>query len=238
MTQLIPLQDNREFKILDILDGRCANVNRTDKIFLVAFMSMGGSLQTDITVVIKNEGVLLKAVPPVSEGYDASMFCGRFTDKPLEQVLLSFQSANAAQMHHYLFDFYNPQINMLLDIKNLNLQSLYTTDFIDGYAVVVTNVQTQEKHIIDLKYKPKVYISSLYDENGNLKKNVSGEILPIGELHPVYSDYQMRYQLLAFQKIAGINHLDILGFLITRLNWNGYEFQTVDVSTAILPYKK
>lgn len=233
MTQHMPLQDNREFKILDIQNARCVNLNRTDKIFLVAFMSMGGSLQTDITVVVKNEGILLKAVPPVNEGYDASIFCGRFTDKAVEQVLLSFQSAG--QFHHYLYDFYNPQINILLDAKNLNLHSFYRVDFVDKYAVIVKNVQTQEKHLIDLKYKPKVYLTSLYDADGNLKKSVSGEILPAEKLQPVYSDYYMRYHLLAFQKITGLHHTDILGFLITRLNWNGFEFRVIDVSTTILP---
>jgi len=237
MTQQVPLEDNREFKILDILDGRCANTNHTDKIFLVAFMSMGGPLQTDITVVVKNESILRKAVPPVNQGYGASIFCGRFTEKAFEQVLLSFQAAGGQFSRYYLFDFYNPHVNILMDTEILNLKSLYRVDYTDGYAVMITNINTGEKHLIDLIYKPKEYLTSLYEASGNLKKSVSGEILPAHELQPVYSDYFKRYQLTAYQKITGVSHHDIIGFLITRLNWNGNEFAPVDICTALLPYK-
>jgi hypothetical protein len=97
------------------------------------------------------------------------------------------------------------------------------------------NESTREKHLVELKYKQKVYLQSLYDEKGGLKKNTSGEVLPLCGLFPLYSEEYKRYHLLAYQRITGLNPADTLGYMVTRLNWNGYEFQTIDVSTSIMP---
>ena len=239
MTQYVPLEDNREFKILDIQDGRCTNLNRLDKVFLIAFMSMDGMLQTDITVVVKNQGMLLKAIPPVNEGYNATILCGRFTNRANDQVMLSLRSGyGGGQTFHYLFDFFSPEISILFDAKNINLQSYYRADFCDGYKVIITNELTKEKHLIDLKYKQKVYLKSIYDENGTLKEGTSGEIHAIRDMLPVYSEEFKRFQLLAYQRITGLNNTDTLGYLVTRLNWNGFEFHPIDVYTTVMPLKR
>ena len=239
MENNVSLQDNREFKILDIQQGACTAAGLTDKVFLIAFMSMEGARQSDITVVIKNEGVLIKAAPRVSEGYDASIFCGSFMNTDADQVLLSIVSGGAGSAtHHFLYSFYNQTTVLLFDSEYFNRRSQYRLEYKEGYKAVAVHAATGEKHLIDLQYKPKKYLSGIYDVQARLMRPVEGAVMPLTGLHPVYSESYQRQQLLAYQRIMGLNDADTLGYLVSRLNWNGREFQVIDTYTTLSPYRQ
>jgi hypothetical protein len=235
MNKNLSLQDNREFKILDIRQGECLAAGRTDKIFLIAFMSMEGSLQSDITVVIKNEDVLLKAVPRVNEGYDAAIFAGSFMNTRADQVLLSVSSGTGLS-HHILYSFYNRTTVVLFDSEYFNMRSQYRLELLDGYQAMAINTVTGEKHLIDLQKKPKALLSGLYDGAGRLIQPGEGKVSPLSGLYPVYDDAQKRCQLLAYQRITGLYPEDTLGFMVSRLAWNGREFAVTDTYTAPSPF--
>lgn len=106
------------------------------------------------------------------------------------------------------------------------------------YKVSVGSPSHDKLFTLDISYKDFDYLSQLYDENGNLKQPVKGEVLAVTALNPiVINEKSMSHDLLVFQRIIGISNSDTLGYVENLLTWNGTQFISASLAAVILGTK-
>ena len=138
----------------------------------------------------------------------------------------------------YIYSFRNNIPRLLFDFEKYNNSYTSQVNYEDFYKVSVESPSQDLLFPLDISYKGYDYLSQLYDENGKLKQPVKGEVLAASALNPIVTNQKsMSYDLLIFRRIIGISNSDTLGYVENLLTWNGTQFISTRLATAILGTK-
>ena len=138
----------------------------------------------------------------------------------------------------YIYSFRNNIPRLLFDFEKYNNSYTFEVNYEDFYKVSVGSPPLDLLFTLDISYKGYDYLSQLYDENGKLKQPVKGEVLAASALNPIVTNQKsMSYDLLVFRRIIGISNADTLGYVENLLTWNGTQFISTRLATAILGTK-
>ncbi|GBF34752.1 hypothetical protein DCCM_3872 [Desulfocucumis palustris] len=213
-----------------VLDSKQADVNGDgvlDTVSLTGNKSGGeSSFADDIRLCVRDgkTGGDTCAAPPFNAGYNANLFLGDFTGDDISDILVRIESGGSGgYLYGYVYTMRNNNLVKIFDSEDFNADSRYNAVFRDNYKVEVTGANTNQTYTIDLSGRKSDY-SDIYDQNGRLKRPVTGEVLGLGGLEPVDVDNNGDFELVASQRIIGRNNADTLGYLKTTLDWNGSKF--------------
>ncbi|PFO07484.1 spore coat protein [Bacillus sp. AFS076308] len=207
-----------------------------DNVYLSAVKTPDSPFWKDITLVVQNgrthhyDHIRFKN----NAGYNPTLFLGDFTGKKGEDILVVIDTGGSAgTIYAYIFSYMNGQIRQIFDSDAFNDSYKYDVTYENQYKAKVTSYHLREKYILDLTNKGKEYLSEIYNPQGILKAPINGWVNPLSGLYPIDFNRDNRYELEAYQRIAGRYNADSLGSVQTVLKWNGQEFGPDRQSVAI-----
>ena len=198
-----------------------------DHVYLTGTMTQGSPFIQNITLLVQNgrTGEVKHVALQENAGYNPTIFLGDFTGNGVDDIFISINSGGSGGiMYHYIYSFLNNQPQLLFDFNVYNEQYQYTVTYQNNYKVEVISLNNQQKYMIDLSTRDSEYLNEIYDKNGQLKSPITGFVNPLSGLYPVDFDYNKKYELLAYQKIAGRYNADSLGYVLNTLEWRDNRF--------------
>ncbi|TFE01490.1 VCBS repeat-containing protein [Jeotgalibacillus salarius] len=210
-----------------------------DHVYLTGIMTPGSPFIQQITLVVQDgrSGVLTSVPLRENAGYNPVVFLGDFTGNGVDDILISITTGGSSGiMYHYIYSFVDNTPQLLFDFNVYNEQYQYEVTYQDDYKVEVVSIINNLKYIIVISTKGSEYLNEIYDENGKLKSPITGFVNPLSGLYPVDFDSNNRYELLAYQKIAGRYNADSLGYVLNTLAWSDNRFVLQNQYVAIFGY--
>lgn len=167
-------------------------------------------------------------------GYAPQLWIGALTGEEKNDIFVSTASGGSGGYSYYsVFTFKDDVYAPIFDTESFNAENAYTVVYQDNELVAVTNVATGVRYLVSLSGREADYLSGLYNEDGTLKTAIEGEVYPLGNLYPVDIDADGVYELVAVQDVCGLYHADVLGNVLTVLEWNGEAYAAATTSLAV-----
>lgn len=207
-----------------------------DNVFLTGIKTSDSPFVQNITLTIQDgrTGLFTNIPLPENTGYNPTIFLGDFTGNGVDDIFITINSGGSgAIMYHYIYSFLNNRARLLFDVNVYNEKYQYKVTYKDYYKVEVVSLINNEKYIIDISTRDSEYLNEIYDRNGKLKSPISGFVNPLSGLYPVDFDFDKKYELLAYQKIAGRYNADSLGYVLNTLGFINNEFNLENQYVAI-----
>lgn len=215
------------------LDSKASDVNGdgvSDDVYLIGSKTQGLAID-NIRIVIR-DGKTKQSTNielNVNKGYEPKLFLGRFTNKRVDDILVTIQSGNTGREgYFYIYSFFNNKVEKLFDFEEFNKTSKYDVIYKDKYIVNIIGKNNDKQFVVDIRNKNSDYLSMLYRNDGILKKAYTGQVSSIIELHPVVSESDNGYDLYAIQRVVGYYNADTLGMIVTPLRWNKNAFAVIN----------
>ena len=208
-----------------------------DQVYLTGTMTSGSPYIQNITLLVQNGriGEVKHVALQENAGYNPSIFLGDFTGNGVDDIFISINSGGSGgMMYHYIYSFLNNQPLLLFDFNVYNEQYQYTVTYKNNYKVEVISLANQQKYIIDISTRDRDYLNEIYNQDGRLKSPITGFVNPLSGLYPVDFDYNKKYELFAYQKIAGRYNADSLGYVLNTLTLKDLQFILENQYVAIL----
>jgi hypothetical protein len=233
---------SRNITLLDLKQGDVNGDGIIDNVYLYGNKPEGTGIFADnITLVIQdgnsNQSTTVRLQS--NAGYNARLFLGDFSKDNVADILVSIDSGGSGGYgSFYIYSFKNNILLQMFDVEKYNKEYKFIVNYEDFYKVSVGSPSLDLLFTLDISYKGYDYLSQLYHGNGKLKQQVQGEVLSAGALNPIVTNQEgMSYDLLVFQRIIGISNSDTLGYVENLLTWNGTQFISTRLATAILGTK-
>lgn len=167
-------------------------------------------------------------------GYAPQLWIGALTGEEKNDIFVSTASGGSGGYSYYsVFTFKDGAYAPIFDTESFNAENAYTVVYQDNELVAVTNVATGVRYLVSLSGREADYLSGLYNEDGTLKTATEGEVYSLGSLYPVDIDNDGVYELVAVQDVCGLYHADVLGRVLTVLEWNGEAYAAATTSLAV-----
>ena len=167
-------------------------------------------------------------------GYAPQLWIGALTGEEKNDIFVSTASGGSGGYSYYsVFTFKDGAYAPIFDTESFNAENAYTVVYQDNELVAVTNVATGVRYLVSLSGREADYLSGLYNEDGTLKTATEGEVYPLGNLYPVDIDADGVYELVAVQDVCGLYHVDVLGNVLTVLEWNGEAYAAAMTALAV-----
>jgi len=225
--------------VVSFARGDVTGDREPDNVYLTGIMTPASPFIQNITLLFQDgrSGELTSVPLRENAGYNPTVFLGDFTGNGVDDIFISIATGGSGGiMYHYIYSFVDNTVQLLFDFNVYNEQYQYEVTYQDYYKVAVVSMINNKKYIIDISTKGIEYLNEIYDENGKLKSPITGFVNPLSGLYPVDFDSNKRYELLAYQKIAGRYNADSLGFVLNTLAWLDNRFVLQNQYVAILGY--
>ncbi len=191
------------------------------------------------TILLKHNRCCVTVQPEGADGYDPKLLLCDFTGDKQDDIYLSTASGGSGGYEFFYLYEYDDQkcaLNLLLDNNSFNMQSKYIAYYLDGYKLAVVQRDGNNSWIIDLTCRGKDYLDQIYDENGFLIKPVSGIVGDASYTQPIYNKQTEHFDLLVYQRITGLYNADLIGYVMTTMEYRDDKFNVsgVTVSTNVV----
>lgn len=207
-----------------------------DKIYLIGTIVPDSPFIRYITLVIQDGRTGRFVIQKLEEnaGYNPRIFLGDFTGDGVNDILISIDSGGSgAFMYHYIYTFVNGSLQLIFDFNKYNREYEYVVTYKDFYKVNVFSKYNELNYILDLSNRDSEYLNDIYNKNGKLKRSIEGFVNPLSGLYPIDFNGDQVYDLLAYQKIAGMYNADALGYVQNTLTWDKNQFGLSNQQVAI-----
>jgi tetratricopeptide (TPR) repeat protein len=200
-----------------------------DSVYIVGDKPFGmeSTFAKNITLVVLDGKTNQYKRIPLKEnmGYNPTVYLGDFTGDKINDIFVRIDSdGSGGYIFSYIYSFIGNSSKELFNFEIFNKNYQYDVAYKDGYKADVISKNLNKKYTIDLAYKEPEYLSEIYDENGRLKKPLTGEVSGLVGLYPVDFNRDGIDELQVFQRIVGRFNADTLGFIETSLKWDSQQF--------------
>ena len=244
--------------IIDAAYGSITNKYNQDKVILLGeFPYEKSNYANELQLVISRENELPITIDVPYSGYNMQLFVGDFTGDKLENIMIRGEDKNFCNdiiidnknvnrtnenknTINYeidvIYKYENENLIEIFNIEEYTKHNLCTVKFKNNYKSSVNC--GHKKYLIDLSTRPKGYLKMLYDENKKLKLDLSPTIdNPMG-IYPIKQAYNDYYELLIYQKIVGIDKMDVIGTIETLVDLKDNNINIVYEGLLSHPYEE
>lgn len=207
-----------------------------DNLYITGTKTNSSPFIQNITLLIQDGKTGRVMSIPLNEnaGYNPRIYLADFTGDGIDDILISIDSGGSGgMMYQYIYSFVNNRLKLIFDFDVYNKEYEYDVTYKDDYKVELNSIENEADYIIDISLRGEDYLNEIYDENGQLKEQISGFVNPLGGLFPVDFNSDGVYELLAYQRIAGRYNADSLGYVLNTLKWKGNRFILDNQNIAI-----
>ena len=199
-----------------------------DKVYITAINPRDETeFADDIKLIIQDGDTAAKTEIkiPANSGYRPNLELRDLTGNGVEDILVSiFGTGSGEDVYFYAYSFENQEVKTLFDYDDFNTKNKFDVDYMDGYKVKVISKLANKEYIIDISNKCPSYLNQLYNSNGTLKASLKGEVSVLNAAYPIDISNNNTYVLMCYNRVIGINLLDVLGQIQTYLKWDGLRF--------------
>lgn len=207
-----------------------------DRVFLQGIKTPGSPFVQKITLGVQDGRTGNVSITPLKSdvGYNPTVTLFDFTGEGVQDILIGIASGGSGGiMYYYIYSYLGNKPEILFDYNVFNEKYDYQVTYRDFYKVEVIDKVEGLKYALDITYKGKDYLNEIYEEDGRLKTPIEGFVNPLSGLYPIDFNADGRYELLAYQRIAGRYNADGLGFVQTALTWKENEFSFLNQYASI-----
>lgn len=225
-----------------IIDQKIADVtgdHREDKIFLIGHKINKEARYTDHLTLLVEDGTSKKLITAELEnlgGYQGKLFVGDFSGDGIADVMVSVPTGGSGGMvDHRILTFENGQSSIIFNQEN-NRGIQFDGKFIKDFKAQLTNEEYGIHTTIDLQMKKDLYITSkIYDEDGNVLKEVKPISYPLASLEPVDLDRNGVYELRGIQRVIGAYGADGIGHVYSGWKYenNKWVVQNIEITSFV-----
>lgn len=202
-----------------ILDSKLGNViskeGRDKVVLLGSYYQSGSDFVENIEIVINSDNDKKSIVTKVNyTGYNLELFLGDFNKDGLDEIML--RGAYGGSGGYEIVSVYKYNNGGLEEIFSPEIfENKYTfkAQYLLGYLVEVISPQLEEKFIFPMNNKPKTYLDIIYEENGEVRKDVIPVISSINEAFPIKTVYSQEIYLFIRQRVVGVSNADTIGYI-------------------------
>jgi hypothetical protein len=208
-----------------------------ENVYLTGSKTVDSPFIQNITLIIQDgrTGKFTTATLKENTGYNPTLFLGDFTGDGVMDIMISIATGGSGGiMIYYIYSFLNNNLQILFNSADYNEKYKYEITYKDFYKVEVLSKINNQKFIIDISLREPSYLKQIYDENGKLKAPINGFVNPLSGLYPIDFDSNGVYELLTFQKVAGLYNADSLGYVQNELKWADNKFVLLNQFVAVL----
>ncbi|MDD4282727.1 MAG: VCBS repeat-containing protein [Bacilli bacterium] len=214
--------------VLDTKFGDVTGDGIYDKVSLVGnYLDNNSHAVENLKIIIVEGKSHLTHEIPIKNiiGYQPSLFLYPFRNKDISDIFISIVSGGSGGFSYcYIFGYDNTYFKNLFNSSMFDNFFKYKVSYLDKYMVEIINNTLKKKFVLDINYKGKQYLDDLYNQNGTLKKTVTGDVLGLNQLFPIDINNDGIFELLIFQRAIGLYNADLLGYLQTVLSWQKNQF--------------
>lgn len=212
--------------------GNVTGNKMLDKVYITAINPRDKSEFADNIKLVVQDGKTGKKTEtkiPANSGYRPNLELRDLTGDGVSDMLVSiFATGSGENVYFYAYSFENKKLKVLFNYDDFNAKNKFDIKYMDGYKVKVISKLTNKEYIIDISSKCPNYLKQLYKQNGTLKSPVKGAISNLSAAYPIDIKNNNTYILICYNRILGINTLDVLGQIETYLKWDGIKFIPID----------
>ncbi|MET3682863.1 hypothetical protein ABID56_000953 [Alkalibacillus flavidus] len=182
----------------------------------------------DLTLVVQDgvTGYVYSTPLDDHHGYEPVLWLGRLAEMQAEQIVVTIATGSSgATVNAYIYTIDQHHLRQLFSSDYYQKMYTYQVHYQDDYRVHLTSDRNNSIYSIDLSLRSSEYLDDIYDAEGQLKKPVQGWVNPMSGFYPVDYDRDGVYDLLVYQRIAGLYNADALGYVQNVLAWNGSMFE-------------
>ncbi|WP_269052447.1 VCBS repeat-containing protein [Sporosarcina sp. G11-34] len=170
-----------------------------------------------------------------NEGYNARLFLGDFNNDTILDIMVSIDTGGSGGYGIFtIYSFRNNSLHELFNVDKYNKAYTFQVNYEDFYKVQVGSPRLNVLFTIDISSKGPDYLSQYYDDNGNLKNPLQGEVHALGALYPIITTNESyHFDLLALQRIIGPTNAGTLGYVENLLTWKDTQLVSNRLSASI-----
>lgn len=199
-----------------------------DRVYVVAINPRDESeFADDVKIIIKDGKTEARTEikVPSSSGYRPSIELRDVRGNGIKDIVFSmFATGSGENTYIYIYSFEDGKVKTLFNYDDFNNKNKFTVTYINGYKVKVISEFAKKEYTIDISDKCPSYLNPIYKSDGTVKGQLKGAVSNLTAMYPIDVYNNNIYSLMGFNKIVGLNLLDVLGQIQTYLRWNGREF--------------
>lgn len=167
-------------------------------------------------------------IPDTDEGYGAGIAAFDFTGDGYCQLFYFASSGGSGGYgYFYVFDCSKETVKVLFDYQKF--QNVYTAKYADDYRL---DVYKDNKLFVSYDVSGYENERELWDSNGVFTGDAQPYVTDLNFVEPVFVYSLNRYRLNVWQNVVGKVSIDVVGHIITALDFGKGKYSYVAVSAA------
>lgn len=218
----------RNKKVIDIAIGNVMQSESMSKIVLLGTYPYKDSKYAEnLELIIQSEDNTQTIATKIPySGYDMQLFIGDFTGDGRAEIMVrgAFGGSGGYEIAA-IYTYKEDELKEIFNQNQFNSQYSCIASYQEGYKVEV--ICDQNKYVIDIKDRPKVYLDMIYTPEGKLKTKTEPIVSALNTAYPIKQVYNTYNELLIQQRIIGVANADTLGAIQTLLSLKDEEAKII-----------
>lgn len=205
------------------------------KVTLTAVYENKGLYAKQITVCVKDleTEVSLCFSPEQNAGYYPAILLADFTGDGIQEIFLGMASGGSGGFgFYYIYSLEGGRVSTLFDFNTF--PKYFEAVYADNYRVNVSDSRSDKQYVIDLSSRDREYLSSIYNDNGQLRHLLRADVSGVHSVLPFFVNRDNRYHLLIMHRITGLYSADVLGYTQEFLRFDSHSFVPYFTAVAIV----
>lgn len=205
------------------------------KVTLTAVYENKGLYAKQVTVCVKDmeTEVSLCFSPEQNAGYYPAILLADFTGDGTQEIFLGMDSGGSGGFgFYYIFSLEGGEVSTLFDFNTF--PGYFEAVYADNYRVNVSDSRSDKQYVIDLSSRDREYLSSIYYDNGQLRRLLRADVSGVHSVLPFFVNRDNRYHLLIMHRITGLYNADVLGYTQEFLRFDSDSFAPYFTAVAIV----
>ncbi|MEG2984723.1 MAG: hypothetical protein RR835_08480 [Peptostreptococcaceae bacterium] len=175
----------------------------------------------NLQLIIEHKSTAIQTFNIPINGYVFNLALVDVLKNNFEQMIITGQYGGSGGFAIFrLYEYKDDKLNLILSDETLSNQINCYGTYEKNKTISISCLETNKLYTIDIKNNPKVYLDLIYDENGNIVKNLTPIISDVNTVYPILAPYNKFYSLQVQQRIIGISNSDTLGILQSIIEVN------------------
>ena len=216
--------------------------NKEDIVYLIGEkVGIGkGTIYSNLDILISDgdDGKISTITLGNLRVYNPKMVIGKHISDKLNSIL--FMSESVDNKNHVcmnIFDFEGDKPIKVFDSEYFYRDDLFDVTYEDDEIISIIDNKENKLYKINISFKDEIYLNEIYSKNRKLKKLIKGKIMPINDIYILNDGISDLNDIIIKQKIVGTNEEDDICQVLSRLRFNGKDFEKIETTISILNKK-
>ena len=220
----------RKESIIDIKSGNIYGKGEEETIILKGYYLYEDSNYAErVTIAIKDENNNIEEYPIKVNGYNLKIFLGKFSSKCSDDIYIYGEAGQSVR--YAIAIVYKYSKGNLVEVFNgekFSKKYSCISRYLEKYRIEIICKLYERKYIMDIENSSNDYLKQIYDRDGKIKINEDPSVSYINKIDLIYNLDDELINLLVYQRIIGVNDINILGNINSVISLKNNEINILD----------